>query len=70
MAMAMAMQLRRELATDFRAVLLKKLAQRMRPELQPTISAKRPETRRCQAAFSAERAADSRPRLVDCALRN
>ena len=64
------MQLRRELATDFRAAWWKKLVQRMRPELQPTISAKRPETRRCPAAFSAERAADSRPRPVDRALRN
>ena len=68
--MATVMQLRRELATDFRAVWWKKLVQRMRPELQPTISAKRPETRRCQAAFSAEPVADLRPRLVDRALRN
>src|SRR5438270_11936528 len=68
--MGMVMQLRRELATDFRAVWWKKLVQRTRPELQPTISAKPPETRRCQAAFSAEPVADLRPRLVDRALRN
>src|SRR2546423_11597414 len=68
--MATVMQLRRELATDFRAAWWKELVQRMRPELQPTISAKRPETRRCQAAFSAERVADSRPPRVDRALRN
>ena len=52
------------------AITLTQQVKRMRPELQPTISAKRPETRRCPAAFSAERAADSRPRPVDRALRN
>jgi len=62
--------LRRELATDFRAVLLKKLVQRKRPELQPLFLAKRLEMRRHQVAFSAERVADSRPPQVDRALRN
>jgi len=68
--MATVTRLRHGPATDFRAVLLKKLVRRMRLELQPTISAKRPEMRRRQVVFSAEPAPDSQPQPVDHRPRN